>query len=639
MTRSLLKPWRVWLVMGLLVLSTVPGVFAQTPPDKRFDDLEKQIQSLRQTVAELRRDLKPAEAARPRSDNAAGAKAISRQKAAAAPANIPANDAIARIRKEGFKHSQVMQTLSYLTDVIGPRLTGSPELKRANKWTSDKLASWGLSNPHLEAWGPFGRGWSLKRFSAQIVEPQAIPLIAYPNAWSPGLGQPVVANVVHFDAKSEADLEKYKGKLRGAIVLAGWSRKIVPHFEPEGLAMEGGRSAAAGQRGRFRAQRGLGQAPTPGGTPGGLRAWIARARLLGSAPWLSPQRMLSFLTAEGAAVVVSPSPAGDDGTIFVADASVPDAPRPNAKDKKSSLAGSLWAALVSGKALPPAQARMDAPLRAWSKNAPAMPAQIALATENYGRLVRMIEQGEKLKMAVELQVKFYEDDPMAYNTIAEIPGSDLKDQIVMLGAHMDSWHAGTGATDNAAGVAAAMEAVRIITALKLRPRRTIRIGLWSGEEEGLLGSEAYVKRHFGEYADPNSADGKGPSKAAVTASSKNGGKNQPATASSRHRAGSSANRSMRSSPFTSTSTTAPARSAASTCRATKRSGPSSAIGWNRSETWARIPSRWPTPAAPITSRSMPSVCRPSSSSRTRSITLAARITPVPTSTSTFWPTT
>lgn len=117
-----------------------------------------------------------------------------------------------------------MQTLSYLTDVIGPRLTGSPELKRANKWTSDKLASWGLSNPHLEAWGPFGRGWSLKRFSAQIVEPQAVPLIAYPKAWSPGFGRPIVANVVHCDAKSEADLEKYKGKLRGAIVLAGWVR-------------------------------------------------------------------------------------------------------------------------------------------------------------------------------------------------------------------------------------------------------------------------------------------------------------------------------------------------------------------------------------------------------------------------------
>src|SRR5437867_3862927 len=142
------------------------------------------------------------------------------------------NDVIARIREEGLNHSQVMQTLSYLSDVIGPRLTGSPSLKRANEWTRDTMACWGLTNAHLEAWGPFGRGWSLKRFSAQVIEPQTIPLIGYPNAWSPGFEQPIVGEVVYFDPKTNTDLKKYEGKLKGAVVLSGSTRELKPMFEP-----------------------------------------------------------------------------------------------------------------------------------------------------------------------------------------------------------------------------------------------------------------------------------------------------------------------------------------------------------------------------------------------------------------------
>src|SRR5215208_7205846 len=142
------------------------------------------------------------------------------------------NDPIARISEEGLNHSQVMETLSYLTDVIGPRLTGSPNLKRANEWTRDRLTSWGLTNAQLEAWGPFGRGWSLKRFSAQVIEPQAIPLIAAPKAWTPGFEQPITADVVYLDAKNESDLEKYQGKLKGAIVLANSVREVRARFEP-----------------------------------------------------------------------------------------------------------------------------------------------------------------------------------------------------------------------------------------------------------------------------------------------------------------------------------------------------------------------------------------------------------------------
>jgi carboxypeptidase Q len=175
--------------------------------------------------------------------------------------------------------------------------------------------------------------------------------------------------------------------------------------------------------------------------------------------------------------LVTPSPQGDGGTIFVAGASVPG---------------------VEG--------RSGGRMRAWSPDAPGTPPQIALAIEDYNRLVRMIGQGEKVKLAVDLQVQFHADDQMAYNTIAEIPGGDLKDEIVMLGAHLDSWHSGTGATDNGAGVAVVMEAVRILQALNLKPRRTVRIALWTGEEQGLLGSKAYVREHFGHYPEESGAE-------------------------------------------------------------------------------------------------------------------------------------
>src|SRR6478672_13862490 len=146
------------------------------------------------------------------------------------------NDPIVRIKDEGLNRSQVMQTLSYLSDVIGPRLTASPGMKRANEWTRDQLMKWGLQNAHLEAWGPFGRGWTLKRFSAQVSEPTAFPVIAYPKAWSPEIA-PLTADVVYVDAKSEADLEKYKGKLNGKIVLTSPMRDVSAHFDPLGTRM------------------------------------------------------------------------------------------------------------------------------------------------------------------------------------------------------------------------------------------------------------------------------------------------------------------------------------------------------------------------------------------------------------------
>jgi hypothetical protein len=416
------------------------------------------------------------------------------------------NDPIARIRDEGLNHSQVMQTLSYLTDVIGPRLTGSPNMKRANEWTRDKLASWGLSDAHLEAWGPFGRGWSLKRFSAQVIEPQTIPLIAAPKAWTPGFDKPITAEVVYIDAKTESDLEKYTGKLKGAIVLASPVREVRARFEAFASRMAESnllRLANAGPTDTrtFSSNRGAGTNSTSGtniartggffgrSTQGTEQPTSANATRAGGGPGqrggptnLISGRILSFAAKEEAALVVTASSEGDGGTLFVASASIPGADR-------------------RGTNAPAGAPRQSA----WSTNAPAMPAQIAVAAEDYNRLVRMIRQGEKLKMEVDLRVKFHNDDLMAYNTIAEIPGSDLKGELVMIGAHIDSWHSGTGATDNGAGVAATMEAVRILKALNLQPRRTIRIGLWSGEEEGLLGSRAYVAKHFGYYTNITNA--------------------------------------------------------------------------------------------------------------------------------------
>ncbi|HKP35375.1 MAG TPA: M20/M25/M40 family metallo-hydrolase [Pyrinomonadaceae bacterium] len=397
------------------------------------------------------------------------------------PATTPApDDPIARIRDEGMNRSQAMKTLAYLSDVIGPRLTASPNMKRANEWTRDTLAKWGLQNAHLEAWGPFGRGWTLKRFTAEVVEPQAIPLIAYPKAWSPGTRGTLNAEVVYFDAKDEADIARFKGQLKGKIVLTQALREVKAHFEQQGTRHDD-KSLLA-----------LANAPLPraGGGRGGAASrnpdFIALQKFNAA--------KAQFFLDEGAAMVVD-SGRGDGGTIFVQGASVP---QPYS---------------------PPGQ---SAPRRisAWDKEAKMLP-QMVVAVEHYNRMVRMIQAGERVKMEVNLAVEYQDKDLNGYNTIAEIPGSDpaLKDEIVMLGGHMDSWHAGTGATDNGAGVAVGMEAVRIIQALGLKPRRTIRIALWTGEEQGLLGSRAYVAQHFGKMETP----------ATTAAATPGGGDGTPAT--------------------------------------------------------------------------------------------------------------
>ena len=389
--------------------------------------------------------------------------------AAQQPAPTPdPNDPIVRIKDEGMNRSQVMNTLSYLSDVIGPRLTGSPNMKRANEWTRDQLTKWGLQNAHLESWGPFGRSWELKEFSAQVISPQAIPVIAYPKAWSPGVNIPN-GEVVYVDAKDENDLQRFKGNLRGKIVLTNSMREVKAHFD------------ALGKRLSEKELLELADAPEPGAPGGGSRflnnpqfgAFI-KNQIFGA-------KKLQFFTDEGAALLLDASQ-GDGGTIFVSGASVPQE-----MDMSSPMA--TLRSLFLGRVHP------------YDKDAPRIVPQLVVAVEHYNRIVRMIQAGEKVQMKVSLATQFNDNDLMAYNTVAEIPGTDKSDELVMVGGHMDSWHSGTGATDNGAGVAVAMEAVRILQALNLKPRRTIRVALWSGEEEGLLGSQAYVAQHFGKVEE------------------------------------------------------------------------------------------------------------------------------------------
>lgn len=387
------------------------------------------------------------------------AQAQSAQQPAATP---DPNDPIVRIKDEGMNRSQVMTTLSYLSDVIGPRLTGSPNMKRSNEWTRDQLTKWGLQNAHLEAWGPFGRSWELKEFSAQVIAPQAIPLIAFPKAWSPGVNIPS-GEVVYVDAKDENDLQRFKGKLRGKIVLTSSLREVKAHFD------------ALGKRLSEKELLELANASEPGGA----NPFINSPQF---AAFLKTQffgvKKLQFFSDEGAALLVDSGP-GDGGTIFVGGASIP-------QEVEVSSPMATLRSLFMG------------PVQPYDKNAPKIVPQIVVAVEHYNRLVRIIQAGEKVQMKVSLLTQFNDTDLMAYNTVAEIPGSDKSDELVMVGGHMDSWHAGTGATDNGAGVAVAMEAVRILQALKLKPRRTIRVALWSGEEQGLFGSQAYVAQHFGK---------------------------------------------------------------------------------------------------------------------------------------------
>ena len=438
----------------------------------------------------------------------------------AGPTTTVAGDpTLSRIRDEGLNHSQVMATLDELCNVIGQRLTGSPNGARASQWTRDQLAAWGLADAHLEPWGPFGRGWQMEHFALQVTAPTPFVLHGEPKAWSPGTAGPVDADVVYLDARSTAGLAKYKGQLHGKVVLIGTVHPTAAHFE---AVAERTTADALARMAADRAADGDMMAPTS--RPAATRGTTTRLRPAGSLPPAAAAAYLStamgMAQAEGAALVLDASVRGDGGTVFVAQATVP------------------------GPTTVPTTGRSFGPStrpRAWSADCPPIPPQVTLSDEDFNRLVSLCRHGEPVRVAADLRVRFIPADQVhPADTIAEIPGTDLKDQIVMVGGHLDSWQSGTGATDNGAGSASAMEAVRIIQALHLHPRRTIRVALWTGEEEGLLGSAAYVKQHFGYL--PDDPAGAGPASRPVAAADfsnpatpGDGGTNNPATRPARRR--------------------------------------------------------------------------------------------------------
>jgi carboxypeptidase Q len=342
---------------------------------------------------------------------------------------------VTRIRDEGLSNSKVVETVEYLTDVIGPRVTGSPQMRQANDWTRARLESWGLANARLEGWS-FGRGWSLERATVQMITPTPATLVALPRAFTPGTDGPRRGKVVKVKIDSEADAEKYRGQLAGRIVLVGDPRPI---GNPDKAQFTRYSEQELDELAQFDV------APRPR-TPYDRDEVARRVRL---------QRVLRpFFSAEKALAVIEGSPT-DGGVVVV------------------GRGGSF----VKGED-------------------PGVPA-LVMAAEQYNRLARLVDRGLDVELELDVRTRFHDEDQTAYNTLAELPGTDKSGEVVMIGAHLDSWHAATGATDNAAGSAVVMEAMRILRALDAKPRRTIRVALWSGEEQGLLGSRAYVTEHFG----------------------------------------------------------------------------------------------------------------------------------------------
>jgi hypothetical protein len=357
----------------------------------------------------------------------------------------------ARIREEGLLHSHVMDYGSALADDIGPRLTGSPNMAKANAWTRDQLTAMGCVNAHLDDWGEFGMGWQQLNTWVRMAAPDTAVFIAQATPWSPPTNGPVTGDAVYVNIQADSDFDQYKGKLAGKIVLLGEMRPVPPV------------DAALFNRYTDQQLADLANYPIEAGlTPAmqdRLRTYGQRMRLA--------DKLIQFLADEKAAGVIRPSRdasdgGGSGGTIF--------------DDNGAAMGRTPY-------------------IRGHETKVPT----VVMNIESYGRVYRLLQAHVPVSIEMNIDAKFTGDHEHGYDTIAEIPGTDpnLKDQIVMVGGHLDSWIAGTGATDNGAGTIVAMEVMRILTALHVQPRRTIRIALWTGEEEGLFGSRGYVKEHFG----------------------------------------------------------------------------------------------------------------------------------------------
>jgi carboxypeptidase Q len=389
---------------------------------------------------------------------------------------------IHRIKDEAFNDSKVMDHLFYLTDVNGPRLTNSPGQRAAADWAVKTLESWGIEGARLESWGKFGRGWSLSRFAMSLRQPAYAPLAGVPLAWSSGTKGMVSGDAVFAPLFTARELEQredrdpmklaariqkyaaeYKGKLRGKFVLLTEAREMAPPTDAPARRLDDKELAE------------VHEAPVPYVAPQVEWPILSlpedpkkRQRLLDAAPsevvadlWTrirrTRDRLNAFFKEEGALAVVSGDSRGTGGILF------------------AEAGGS------------------------FETGAPIPPPRISMAPESYDRLCRLVEKKIPVKLELEMEATFDDSSPDGMDVIAEIPGGAKKDEVVMLGAHLDSWHSGTGATDNAAGSAVVLEAMRILKTLGLPMDRTVRLALWTGEEQGLFGSRGYVKNHF---ADP-----------------------------------------------------------------------------------------------------------------------------------------
>lgn len=345
---------------------------------------------------------------------------------------------VTRIRQEGFRNSKVMEYAQALTDRIGGRLTGSPNMRKANEWTRDELTKMGLSDARLEPF-KFGRGWVADSVSVRMIAPDAQQLYGIAMAWSPSTNGPVRGKVTRVRLTTKEDLEKNKGKFAGAILMVADPAEAKPQekgalerYDEEELdelaayEVPAARDARRGDRQRDREFR---------------------------------KELAKFAVEEKVAALVQPG-RGDGGVFRVQSSGT------------------------------------------WRDDESAGVPTVGLAPEHYARIARLVDAKTDVELEIDIRTRFLDDEKNAWNTLADLPGSDKKGEVVMLGAHLDSWHTGTGATDNAAGCAIMMEAVRILKSLGVAPKRTIRIALWSGEEQGLLGSRAYVEQHFAKRAEP-----------------------------------------------------------------------------------------------------------------------------------------
>ena len=352
--------------------------------------------------------------------------------------------------------SQIMNTMYNLTDRFGPRLVNSPQFKRAGDWAVSQLKEWGMANAHLEKWSTAGgRGgaipsWEITGYTGAMTEPTYMPLIGYPQAWSGGTNGVVAGEAIEASIATPADLEKWKGKLKGKIVLTVPLQELAFPTTPLGR--------------RYTEEQLQAMVPEilPEGGAGGGRGGRggANAALLAMTPeerQAFTEKQRNFFAEEGVLLTVTANSRGQSGTVFASNGS------PRTGDP--------------------------------TKNLPS----VAITAENYNRIIRLLDHKVPVKLSFDIKVAWDTSNTDSFNVIADIPGTSKPNEIVMVGGHFDSWHMGTGATDNAAGSAVAMEVMRILKSLNLKMDRTVRLGLWGGEEEGLLGSAAYVKEHF---ADP-----------------------------------------------------------------------------------------------------------------------------------------